>query len=139
MLTKQGNTQVYSPFGSYVVEQHRPDCERPERCVPEPQTTEQPQDQFGLEGVAESGVARARQLLQLGHQRPRGAVDLGDHAQRLGVELDADQADAGDRGLRLHAVGLLLEIGNRRLDALRALAANGLRSITALSAIDFCR
>ena len=24
MLTKQGNTQVYSPFGSYVVEQHRP-------------------------------------------------------------------------------------------------------------------
>ena len=22
MLTKQGNTQVYSPFGSYVVEQH---------------------------------------------------------------------------------------------------------------------
>jgi hypothetical protein len=44
MLTKQGNTQVYSPFGSYVVEQHRPDCERPERCVPEPQTAEQPKD-----------------------------------------------------------------------------------------------
>jgi hypothetical protein len=43
MLTKQGNTQVYSPFGSYVVEQHRPDCERPERCVPEPHTAEQPQ------------------------------------------------------------------------------------------------
>jgi hypothetical protein len=42
MLTKQGNTQVYSPFGSYVVEQHRPDCERPER-VPEPHTAEQPQ------------------------------------------------------------------------------------------------
>jgi hypothetical protein len=44
MLTKQSNTQVYSPFGSYVVEQHRPDCERPERCVPEPDTIEQPQD-----------------------------------------------------------------------------------------------
>ena len=43
MLTKQGNTQVYSPFGSYVVEQHRPDCERPERCVPELKTTEQAQ------------------------------------------------------------------------------------------------
>jgi hypothetical protein len=43
MLTKQGNTQVYSPFGSYVVEQHRPDCERPERCVPEPSASDQPQ------------------------------------------------------------------------------------------------
>ena len=43
MLTKQGNTQVYSPFGSYVVEQHTPDCERPERCVPEPDATERPQ------------------------------------------------------------------------------------------------
>ena len=43
MLTKQGNTQVYSPFGSYVVEQHRPDCEHPERCIPEPRASEQPQ------------------------------------------------------------------------------------------------
>jgi hypothetical protein len=27
MLTNQGNTQVYSPFGSYVVEQHGPTCQ----------------------------------------------------------------------------------------------------------------
>ena len=31
MLTNQGNTQVYSPFGSYVVEQHGPTCEDAER------------------------------------------------------------------------------------------------------------
>ena len=40
MLTKQGNTQVYSPFGSYVVEQHQADCERPARHVPEPQAND---------------------------------------------------------------------------------------------------
>ena len=43
MLTKQGNTQVYSPFGSYAVEQHGGGCERPQRCVQEPHATEQPQ------------------------------------------------------------------------------------------------
>ena len=40
MLTKQGNTQIYSLFGSYVVEQHRAACERPERCVHEPSAPE---------------------------------------------------------------------------------------------------
>jgi hypothetical protein len=44
MLTKQGNTQVYSPFGSYVVEQHGPSCQKPDRsAVPEPAVAEQPQ------------------------------------------------------------------------------------------------
>ena len=28
MFFTQGNTQVYSPFGSYVVEQHSPSCLR---------------------------------------------------------------------------------------------------------------
>jgi hypothetical protein len=27
MLTNQGNTQIYSPFGTYVVEQHGPTCQ----------------------------------------------------------------------------------------------------------------
>lgn len=40
MLTNQGNTQVYSPFGSYVVEQHGTPCERRERSVPEPSRDE---------------------------------------------------------------------------------------------------
>ena len=59
MLTKQGNTQVYSPFGSYAVEQHGGGCERPQRCVPEPHATEQPQSNSDFEGVAESGVGEA--------------------------------------------------------------------------------
>jgi hypothetical protein len=37
VLTKQGNTQVYSPFGTYVVEQHDQGFELPPRsAVPEP-------------------------------------------------------------------------------------------------------
>jgi hypothetical protein len=40
MLTNQGNTQVYSPFGSYVVEQHGPGCEWNQRKVPEPRADE---------------------------------------------------------------------------------------------------
>ena len=37
MLTKPGNTQVYSPFGSYVVEQRGQGAEKPQRtAVPEP-------------------------------------------------------------------------------------------------------
>jgi hypothetical protein len=31
MLTNQGTTQVYSPFGTYVVEQHGPACEDTKR------------------------------------------------------------------------------------------------------------
>lgn len=39
MLTNPGTTQVYSPFGSYVVEQHDSAYDRPQRnAVPEPQT-----------------------------------------------------------------------------------------------------
>lgn len=41
MLTTPGNTQVYSPFGSYVVEQHDSGPQRPERsAVPEPRIPE---------------------------------------------------------------------------------------------------
>jgi hypothetical protein len=37
VLTKQGNTQVYSPFGTYVVEQHDQGFDQPQRsAVPEP-------------------------------------------------------------------------------------------------------
>jgi hypothetical protein len=37
MLTKPGNTQIYSLFGSYVVEQHGQGVEKPQRtAVPEP-------------------------------------------------------------------------------------------------------
>jgi hypothetical protein len=37
MLAKPGNTQIYSPFGSYVVEQHGQGVEKPQRtAVPEP-------------------------------------------------------------------------------------------------------
>jgi hypothetical protein len=44
MLTNQGNTQVYSPFGSYVVEQHGPGCEwLPRSNVPEPRADKRPQ------------------------------------------------------------------------------------------------
>jgi hypothetical protein len=45
VLTKPGNTQVYSPFGTYVVEQHDQGCEQPLRtAVPEPPVAEQPAD-----------------------------------------------------------------------------------------------
>ena len=37
-LAKQGNTQVYSPFGTYVVEQHDSGSETGDRFrVPEPE------------------------------------------------------------------------------------------------------
>lgn len=43
MLTNPGSTQVYSPFGTYVVEQHDAGPHRPQRsAVPEPSTEEQP-------------------------------------------------------------------------------------------------
>jgi hypothetical protein len=42
VLTKPGNTQVYSPFGTYVVEQHGGGFEKPQRsAVPEPPVVEQ--------------------------------------------------------------------------------------------------
>lgn len=48
MLTNQGSTQVYSPFGSYVVEQHRAPCERQERrSAPEPREERQEPARFG--------------------------------------------------------------------------------------------
>jgi hypothetical protein len=44
----EGKNSLFSkritlPFGSYAVEQHGGGCERPQRCVPEPHATEQPQ------------------------------------------------------------------------------------------------
>jgi hypothetical protein len=42
MLTNQGTTQVYSPFGSYVVEQHHSAHEQPRRnAEPEPRADKQ--------------------------------------------------------------------------------------------------
>lgn len=44
MLTKPSNTQVYSPFGTYVVEQHDRGFDRPQRtAVPEPAVAAPPQ------------------------------------------------------------------------------------------------
>jgi hypothetical protein len=48
MLTKQSNTQVYSPFGSYVVEQHDAGYQKPLRyAVPEPSIPEPPSTATG--------------------------------------------------------------------------------------------
>src|SRR5262249_14781996 len=43
---------------------------------------------------------------------------LGDHAQRVGVEGNLDQAQVGDCGIDPRARHLLAEVGNRRLDTL---------------------
>ena len=42
---------------------------------------------------------------QRGHRHLDGAVGLGDDAQRLGIELDPDEAQRGDRRIDAHAVG----------------------------------
>ena len=80
-------------------------------------------------------------LLQrnLAHQRAGSAIGFAGHAQGLRIELDAGETKPCDGGFDLDAVGRLLKSVIARSMLFSALAANGLRSTTALSASAFCR
>ena len=61
---------------------------------------------------------RPSSIRELGHRDLDRAVDLRDDAQRLSVELDADEAQRGNGGIDTHAISRLREVRKRRLDAL---------------------
>ena len=75
-------------------------------------------DRFDPDWIQGTRMTSILRLRQRGDSNSHRAVGFRDHAQSLGVEFDLLESQVNDRSVDANAGGILVEIRDRRLDAL---------------------